>query len=358
MELESPIKRRKLCSLGTGEIVHIVSFKSVPDKIEEFERTIQSLAQSLYHFQSGITDIRVCHPSCGEVCFIITFLTKQDVEKFQNGPEQDAHLALKGLIEDGKPKFEMSGCLMPEAHTLKSLLSYLERNVCGSSHDLHDVRSVQKEMQKWFPRKSEYEKYVHWDLCEPKKYTRNLVFHNENMDVILMCWPAGAVSTIHDHDVSSCWVLAVEGCVHEVQYALPQLDRKFIETEMRNPTGAIGRCGQLKMINEAKLEPGVCSSSYANNDIGIHRVENRTDQYAYTLHVYAPPLTKMKIFKESGEVSVHTVSTVAYSSINGEKNVDYQDDCNEVMLDVEAWNTRQCGSRRGSIDLGTEKIAC
>ena len=29
----------------------------------------------------------------------------------------------------------------------------------------------------------------------------------------------------------------VEGVVHEVQYALPTLDKRFIEAEMQNPTG-------------------------------------------------------------------------------------------------------------------------
>ena len=35
------------------------------------------------------------------------------------------------------------------------------------------------------------------------------------MDVLLMCWPPGHVSKIHDHDESSCFVLVVEGSVTE-----------------------------------------------------------------------------------------------------------------------------------------------
>lgn len=131
-------------------------------------------------------------------------------------------------------------------------------------------------------------------------------------------------------DESSCWVVVVEGTVHEKQFAMPQVDRRFIETEMANPTGAVGRCAKLRLVSDNRLECGGITNTYANNDIGIHVVENRTDQPAYTLHTYAPPLRKMKIFTESGEVSVHVASAFEpYISIGGELTGD---------LDVEAWN--------------------
>ncbi len=148
------------------------------------------MVYSLYNLQSGITDVRVCHPKCGEVTCVITFLTRDDLDYFQNGPQRETELCLQGIIENG-PCFQTSGCLMPAAHTLGTLIQFLKLNVIGDHHSKHDVRQVQHEISKWFPRLSEYEKYIHWDKSNPKTYTRNLVFHNEHMDVILMCWPAG-----------------------------------------------------------------------------------------------------------------------------------------------------------------------
>ena len=85
----------------------------------------------------------------------------------------------------------------------------------------------------WFPRPSEWKPLVDSsDMVEANQYTRHLVYGNEHMDVILMYWPAGSRSTIHDHEDSSCWVNIVEGTVHEVQYAVPRLDRKFLEAEV------------------------------------------------------------------------------------------------------------------------------
>eukprot|EP00960_Hanusia_phi_P034170 750896-Hanusia_phi.AAC.3 len=294
--------KRKLCSLGTGEVVHVLNFRAHPDKTQEFERIVQRLAHCFYHMESGISDVRVCHPKCGEVCFVLTFLSKSDLERFQAGPERDAAEALKSCVEGGMPSFEVSGTLMPDTHTFSSLLTFLKANIHGTSHNAHDCEVVKREMAKWFPRKEEYEKYVYWDPADPSKYTRNLVFANEHMDVLLMCWPPHSKSAIHGHEDSSCWVVLVEGEVHEIQYNVPKLDKKFIETQMKNPTGAIGRCSKLRVIHEVKLSEDGLTNTYANDDIAVHRIENRTDRPAFTLHVYAPGLRKMKIFKDSGEV--------------------------------------------------------
>lgn len=122
--------------------------------------------------------------------------------------------------------------------------------------------------RRWFPRISEFKQYIPKPCADKpcKGYTRNLIYGNENFDCILMCWPAGSQSTIHDHDSSSCWVTAVEGSVHEVQYALPRLDRKFLEAEQRDPASAVGHCGELKVVNVSVLDvDGGVTGTYANN---------------------------------------------------------------------------------------------
>ena len=123
--------------------------------------------------------------------------------------------------------FSATGTLMPAAHTLDSLLQYLQTNIRGSGHADHDVRAVSRQMELWYPRPSEWRRYVPDaenrqlpDGAAPPAYTRHLVYGNEHMDVILMHWPAGSRSSIHDHERSSCWVNIVDGSVHEVQYAV------------------------------------------------------------------------------------------------------------------------------------------
>ena len=47
-----------------------------------FVEQVQGITKQLYSLEAGITDVRVAHPQCGEINFIITFLTKTDLEQF------------------------------------------------------------------------------------------------------------------------------------------------------------------------------------------------------------------------------------------------------------------------------------
>jgi cysteine dioxygenase len=325
---------RCLCSLGTGEVIHVLNYKALEGKVDAFEFVVQGLARCLYKCEASVTDVRVCHPCCGEVVFIVTFVSKCALKKFEAGPQAAFEASLQGLTKGNGAAFCASGTMMPAAHTLASLLDYLKENVRGDDHTAHDVRAVRIEMEKWYPRPSEFERYLKTDPEHPSKYTRNLIYGDDQMDVIMMCWPPGSQSTIHDHDASSCWVTVVEGVVHEVQFQLPRLDRKFLEAEQRNPATAVGHCGALRVVNVAQLDTGGVTGTYANNDIGIHRVENRTSKMACTLHVYAPPLRKMKIFTEAGDVHVHVAKK---SAGGGCDSAVCTPDCTGIF-DVEAWN--------------------
>ena len=140
--------------------------------------------------------------------------------------------------------------------------------------------------------------------------------------------------------------------MHEVQYAMPEFDKKIIAQQMKNPTGAIGRCGKLRVTGESMITPGV-NIGYVNNDMGIHRVENRSNEPAMTLHVYAPGLRKMKIFKPSGEVSIYTAAAAQLTSEYGELTGLWGKDTDpDGILDVKSWNSFQTSSkRRPSINL-------
>ena len=138
------------------------------------------LVRSMYHLAAGITDVRVCHPCCGEVCFIVTFLSARDRERFDSGPRRDAEIALSDVVEGGTPIFSTTGTLMPAAHTLTSLLEWLTVHVVGGHHSAHDVRAVSRELAKWFPRPSEWSKFATWNKADPNKYTRNVVLQNDN----------------------------------------------------------------------------------------------------------------------------------------------------------------------------------
>eukprot|EP01061_Rhynchopus_euleeides_P012290 TRINITY_DN21944_c0_g1_i1.p1 TRINITY_DN21944_c0_g1~~TRINITY_DN21944_c0_g1_i1.p1 ORF type:complete len:251 (+),score=114.56 TRINITY_DN21944_c0_g1_i1:45-797(+) len=238
MSSSDPAGRRKIChACGTGEQVIMFNYKARPGMESKFEVLVQRIAHGYYNLEKGIRDIRVCHPAEGEVAFCLTFTSKADLERFREGPARDAWEELRPYVLEDNEKY-IAGCLMPDTNTFATLLEQLKRRILGSSYSGHDVEGVRKEICKWYPRRDEWERFIHWDE-NPKKYTRNLMFHNECMDVILMCWPPGCASSIHDHDESSCWAYCIEGEVKETQYTMPIFDRSFYSEE--RPAGAVGR---------------------------------------------------------------------------------------------------------------------
>jgi len=242
---------------------------------------------------------------------------------------------------------------MPDTHSLATLLEFLKSKVTGSCYKDHPIEEVKSHLGRWYPRRSEYEQYIHWDEANPKKYTRNVIFSNEHMDVLLMCWPPRCASSLHCHDRSSCWVALVDGVVHEIQYDIPPLDRKFVEDEMFHPTGAKGRCGQLKARTVTQLGgQGGLFATYINNTIGIHVIENRSDEPAYTMHVYAPGLRQMKLFDAvTGEVSVAVAAaTEPTETHRGMQwtSCDGRPIC--TSFDVDLWNRLQQGHSSSCCD--------
>ena len=89
---------RHLCSLGTGEVVHILALRAKDVASERaFELAVQGLSRDLYQLEAGVTDVRICHPRCGRVCFVITFTSERDLLSFRRGPERKLREAVQSL---------------------------------------------------------------------------------------------------------------------------------------------------------------------------------------------------------------------------------------------------------------------
>eukprot|EP01059_Diplonema_ambulator_P021736 TRINITY_DN3617_c0_g1_i1.p1 TRINITY_DN3617_c0_g1~~TRINITY_DN3617_c0_g1_i1.p1 ORF type:complete len:353 (+),score=90.55 TRINITY_DN3617_c0_g1_i1:63-1121(+) len=336
-------QKRKICHAnGTGEQVLMFGYTAKEGCEAKFDAIVQEVAHGFYNMKTGIRDLRVCHPREGEVAFCITFTGKEDMEKFKMGPASDAYDMLKGVMVEEEQKYT-GGCLMPDCHSLASLIDTLKQKLVSKSYNDHDVEGVRKEICKWYPRDEEWRKFVHWDES-PHKYTRNLMFSNEFVDVILMCWPPGCKSSIHDHDESSCWAYCVEGQVSEVQYHIPKFDSSI---ENNKSSTAVGRCTALREKCVSHLRAGDCA--YVRNDIGLHMVCNNTDKPAYTMHIYAPGLRRFKIFAERGDVSIHTLAEPPMTSVAGVRTSTWTDDVDpEGVIDFDSWNSFQLGRQKSS----------
>merc|ERR1711962_1030548 len=100
-----------------------------------------------------------------------------------------------------------------------------------------DIDEVIEFFNRYESRPEDWAKFAKWDKF---KYTRNLMHEgNGNFNMILMCWPEGAVSAIHDHSDSHCFMRVLEGDVKEIRYYWPQ--------HKKNPDGSLVECGQREV---------------------------------------------------------------------------------------------------------------
>ncbi len=106
-------------------------------------------------------------------------------------------------------------------------------------------------------------------------YRRNLMFENQHVQLLCLCWESGQRSPIHDHAASICGVKVITGVASETIYEM-------------TPSGFI------KPISTVDSSEGVIGSE----DSDIHQVSNLQgeNEDLVTLHCYAPPLKKMNTF--------------------------------------------------------------
>ncbi|MGB1258506.1 MAG: cysteine dioxygenase, partial [Akkermansiaceae bacterium] len=123
------------------------------------------------------------------------------------------------------------------------------------------------------------------------RYRRNMVFENETVELLCLCWKSGQRSPIHDHAQSVCGVKIIGGVATETVYEM-------------TPSGYI---------------KAMCSRDYKNNcamvseDAETHQVANlqgNDDEALVTLHIYSPPLRKMKTY------SIDSRKTRTYEPVN------------------------------------------
>ncbi|MBL0698107.1 cysteine dioxygenase family protein [Comamonas sp. JC664] len=113
------------------------------------------------------------------------------------------------------------------------------------------------------------------------RYTRNLVYRDARLEVLLNCWDAGAVSPIHDHDGQECWFSVQSGAFLLENYPLE--------------SGGLGP-GPARLGAPTQVGPvGAGHVDFRCPDAPIHRV-TATQGPAVSLHVYAGPVDRCLVF--------------------------------------------------------------
>ncbi len=125
---------------------------------------------------------------------------------------------------------------------------------------------------------SSLQPYLHFSRG---RYTRNLVYRDARLEVMINCWESGAISPIHDHDGQECWFSIQSGTFILENYALVSGGLEPGPARLGPPT-VVGPVGTGYVDFRCPEAP-------------IHRVIAHQGP-AVSLHVYAGPVERCLVF--------------------------------------------------------------
>jgi len=162
------------------------------------------------------------------------------------------------------------------------------------------IEEVQAFFSRYIFNPADFVKYAKWDKF---KYTRNLIHEgNSKFNLILMCWPEGIESPIHDHADSHCFMRILDGEAKETKYFWPQ--------DQCGPDGAL--------VEMCTRSVGAGTTAYMSDELGLHRVGNSSHTNKLcSMHLYSPPFMDCNIFDE--RTSKKTNVNMCFYSKYGEK---------------------------------------
>jgi cysteine dioxygenase len=143
-------------------------------------------------------------------------------------------------------------------------------------------------------RRDDLERYAQW---LPDRHTRNKIFRNQMIEVMLICWPIGAITPLHTHNGQLGWMTMIEGRLIVENY------RKLMCNlpEAEQVVGMDCLAGATKIEME-KLETELAVPGGPLNTVDkkqtIHRIMNPAErnERAMSVHVYSKPIDSCVVF--------------------------------------------------------------
>ncbi len=143
-------------------------------------------------------------------------------------------------------------------------------------------------------RADDLERYKSW---QPDRHTRNKIFRNEMIEVMLICWPIGAVTPLHTHNGQLGWMTMIDGKLLVENYR--KLDCNHPENQQVVGMDCLAGATKIDMehiANELAIPGGPLNT--VDKTQTIHRIRNQAEwnERAVSMHVYSRPIDSCVVF--------------------------------------------------------------
>ncbi|KAK1985471.1 RmlC-like cupin domain-containing protein [Colletotrichum cereale] len=150
----------------------------------------------------------------------------------------------------------------------------------GLTCDSVDLSSLKGLMNGYNSNAEEWKDFA---LADPSRaYTRNLVDEgNGKSNLLILVWTPGKSSPIHSHSNAHCLMKILKGELTETRYDFPQ-PHKSLDCIVGESAG-----GHMDVVAESTYAAN--EVAYMSDDLGVHKVWNKSNDFAVSLHLYTPP---------------------------------------------------------------------
>ena len=143
-------------------------------------------------------------------------------------------------------------------------------------------------------RADDLEAYKQW---LPDRHTRNKIFRNDMIEVMLICWPIGAVTPLHTHNGQLGWMTMIEGKLLVENYR--KIDCNRPENQQVVGLDCLAGATRIDMEhlqNELAIPGGPLNT--VDKTQTIHRIRNLAEwnERAVSMHVYSRPIDSCVVF--------------------------------------------------------------
>ena len=173
----------------------------------------------------------------------------------------------------------------------------VEQFVRGIEELSHGVITKQKMydyLVSYEIRRDDLEHYKHW---LDDRHTRNKVFRNDLIEVMIICWPIGAVTPLHTHNGQLGWMTMLEGKLVVENYRKVRCNAA--ENEQVVGFDCLAGATEIEMEQmETELAVPGGPINTVDKTQTIHRIRNLSEwnERAVSMHVYSRPIDSCVVF--------------------------------------------------------------
>jgi cysteine dioxygenase len=143
-------------------------------------------------------------------------------------------------------------------------------------------------------RSQDVERFKHWI---EGRHTRNKIFRNDMIEVMLICWPIGAVTPLHTHNGQLGWMTMLEGRLQVENFRKVSCDKRENEQVVGLDCLAGATRIEMEHLDTELMAPGGPLNTVDKTQT-IHRIQNLSEwnEPAVSMHVYSRPIDSCVLF--------------------------------------------------------------